>query len=245
MPPRATPFPNCPTRRPFLCGLAGGSVLLALLGGPASAGALAPADLEDRARFYDAIYSLSHEPINQAPSPFVVRMLDRLSPPTRLPPRALDIGSGNGRHSIYAAQKGFAVTAVDISPVGLAQTRLKADALQLPVQTLQADIHQFDLGDRTWDLILLVDFPFDTETLLPKIRQALKPGGLLILKVVSTAQAHEPDELIAYRFMDRSRLHQSVSEFETLHDSEGPTPTLWGVQKIMALYAGRKPRQGS
>jgi 2-polyprenyl-3-methyl-5-hydroxy-6-metoxy-1,4-benzoquinol methylase len=35
--------------------------------------------------------------------------------------RALDIACGSGRNAVYLAERGFEVTAVDISPVALAQ----------------------------------------------------------------------------------------------------------------------------
>lgn len=198
------------------------------------------ATLKDRATFYDAIYSLSHEPLNHAPSPFVVRMLETL-PPASEGAKALDIGSGNGRHAIYAAQQGYEVTAVDISEVGLEQTRMKAESKHLAVHTVQRDIRQFDFGVNTYDLILLIDFPFESHDLLSRIRHALKPGGVLLVKAVSTLQPHQADELIEYVFLDREKLKKEFTRFEVLHDTEGPTRTLWGVEKIMALYAVRKP----
>lgn len=46
--------------------------------------------------------------------------------------RAIDIGCGDGRNSLYLAEYGCCVTAIDISPVGVATTRQFAAEHPLP-----------------------------------------------------------------------------------------------------------------
>lgn len=61
----------------------------------------------------------------------------RLLPPP--PARVLDVGAGTGFLSILAAQQGYQVTSVDLSPHMLARLRDKATSERLDIETVQAD----------------------------------------------------------------------------------------------------------
>ncbi|HEY7745713.1 MAG TPA: methyltransferase domain-containing protein, partial [Desulfuromonadales bacterium] len=54
--------------------------------------------------------------------------------------RALDIASGRGRNSLYLAELGLSVTAVDVSDEALAQLGREAARRHLPVETRCVDL---------------------------------------------------------------------------------------------------------
>jgi methyl halide transferase len=56
------------------------------------------------------------------------------------PSRALELGCGTGTNSIWLAQQGFNVTAVDISPLALEQARHKAESANVHVSFLEVDV---------------------------------------------------------------------------------------------------------
>ncbi|BBB29629.1 methyltransferase domain-containing protein [Neptunomonas japonica] len=56
------------------------------------------------------------------------------------PGSVLDLASGDGGSSLYLAQQGFAVTAVDIAEEGLKRLALSAKEHQLSIRTLQCDL---------------------------------------------------------------------------------------------------------
>lgn len=196
----------------------------------------------DVATEYDLVYAITHGRMSARPTPFLVATITAAG----LPPAhatALDIGSGNGRNSLYLARHGYQVTAVDLSRVGLDLTRQQAQRDHLPVRTVDQDINTFDFGSRRWDLIVLIDFPFAYRTLLPKIAAGLRPGGLVVVQAVSAKQAglESPDHMLRYTFMRRRDLTAAFAGFTVLHLHEGEQPTTWGVKAIMITFAARKP----
>ena len=58
------------------------------------------------------------EHIIKEPMPLLVRVASQLPPG-----RALDLACGAGRHAIFLASRGWQVTAVDASPVGIKLAR--------------------------------------------------------------------------------------------------------------------------
>ena len=54
--------------------------------------------------------------------------------------RALELGCGTGTNSIFLAQSGFQVTAVDLSEEALRQARVKAEQARVSINFIQADI---------------------------------------------------------------------------------------------------------
>lgn len=191
---------------------------------------------------YDLDYAIDHGALLTAPSPFLVGELGEAGAGGG-DPSALDIGSGSGRNSLYLARRGYNVTAVDLSKVGLALTQQQAQAAGLPVETVDADINKFDIGQNRWNLVVLIDFPFPYRKLLPRIAAGLKPGGMVVIQEVSSAEPAEesPDHILRYTFMDRRDLDAPFAGFTVLHDEQAKEPTAWGVQAIMIRYAARKP----
>jgi len=61
----------------------------------------------------------------EALEPPLAEALDRLAAPGR---RLVDLGTGDGLVAVAAAQRGFAVTAVDVAPSALGRARERADA---------------------------------------------------------------------------------------------------------------------
>jgi len=65
------------------------------------------------------------------------------------PCRALELGCGTGTNSVWLAQQGFEVTAVDLAPLAIEQAEKRAHAGGVKVHFLVADVlHLPDLGGR-------------------------------------------------------------------------------------------------
>lgn len=192
---------------------------------------------------YDLQYAIARGPILTDPSPFLVSSLQWDPPPAGA--TALDIGSGSGRNALYLARRGFQVTAVDLSRVGLDLTRQQAQAAHLPVTTVRADINHFAVGQARWNLIVLIDFPFPYQVLLSRLAAGLKPGGMIVVQAVSSQQPQEssPDHRLRYTFMRRADLDAAFHGFGVLAESEEKQSTVWGVPAIMVRLAARRPRE--
>ena len=63
--------------------------------------------------------------------------------------RLLDLGAGEGRDSVFFAELGLDVCAVEISPAGLEKAEQLADQREVEIETLEADVNTFDPPDRS------------------------------------------------------------------------------------------------
>jgi len=102
------------------------------------------------------------------------------------PGKALDLGMGLGRNSIFLAQKGWDVTGIDLSDVAIAAAQQRARQLGVQIKAMAADVNQFQLGTDQWDLVCVLYFVIDETmpNLYERIAKAVKPGGLVIVEGV-------------------------------------------------------------
>lgn len=101
------------------------------------------------------------------------------------PGSALDLGCGAGSYSIYLAQRGYGVTAVDFMPQAVEMARRRARDAGVDVTVVQADVTQFH-HPGAFDLILDVGCLHGLSdqlrpAYLQQIRRWLAPGGDFIL----------------------------------------------------------------
>lgn len=109
------------------------------------------------------------------PIPELARRIDTLPEG-----RALDVATGTGRNALYLAGRGYDVEAVDVSDEALERAQSRADERDVDVEWIRADLTApgFDLEAGTYDLIT-VSF-FAALELLPDLKEALAPGGVLV-----------------------------------------------------------------
>jgi SAM-dependent methyltransferase len=117
---------------------------------------------------------------SQKPDPFLVKAYDNFIQP--LFPQggtALDLAGGIGRHAIWLAQRGWRVTLLDISEVGLNQARRNATQLAKRIKFRVTDLKSFS-GASRYDLVLA--FFYLERAILPELLRSVKTGGLLVYK---------------------------------------------------------------
>jgi SAM-dependent methyltransferase len=99
--------------------------------------------------------------------------------------RALDLGTGEGRNAIWLAERGWQVTAVDFSAVGLAKAaELAARHGVTGIRWVEADLREYQPGPAAYDLVLLAYVhlrPDEFGALLAAAASALAPGGTLLV----------------------------------------------------------------
>lgn len=116
----------------------------------------------------------------------------------RPPGRALDLGAGEGRTALWLAERGWHVTAVDFSDVGLDKGRQRAEALGVAgnVEWICADLLDFDPAGSSYDLVLLLFVhlpPADRRRLLRQAAATLDPGGLMLVVGYHPVEDTDPD----------------------------------------------------
>ena len=104
--------------------------------------------------------------------------------------RALDIGAGEGRNSLFLAKNGFKVTAIDLISEGLKKLKKAAKKRGLKIYTKTINVKKFKFVPSKYSLIILIsaiDFlkKSEIEKIIPKIKKSLIPGGAIYFSVFS------------------------------------------------------------
>lgn len=146
------------------------------------------ADPEQLAR-WNSRFAAEGYLFGKAPNAFLASQRERLRPGMR----ALCVADGEGRNSVWLARQGLRVTAFDFSPVALEKARALAGEAGVPVDYRQADVFGFEWAGATWDVVVAIFIQFATPEqrawIFQRLRDALAPGGLLIL------QGYRPEQV--------------------------------------------------
>ena len=113
------------------------------------------------------------------PNRFVVAELADLRPG-----RALDLGAGEGRNAVWLASRGWRVTAVDFSAVGLGKGRRLAQAHGVAVDWICADLRDYQPEAQWFQLVLVAYLQLraaDLDGVLRRAAAALAPEGMLLV----------------------------------------------------------------
>ena len=123
----------------------------------------------------------SADPIHSTPVPnrFLVAEVAGLPPG-----RALDLACGAGRNAVWLAERGWRVTAVDFSDVGLSMARELARARGVSVEWIEADVLTWTPAAGAYDLVcvLYLQLPPDERRAVLRLAvDAVRPGGTLLV----------------------------------------------------------------
>ncbi len=104
--------------------------------------------------------------------------------------RVLDLCCGPGRHSVELARRGMRVTGVDRTRSYLRRARRKAARAGLEVEFVEQDMREplgcdrFDVAINMFTSFGYFEAPSDDLRVLANLRQALAPGGVLLIDTV-------------------------------------------------------------
>ncbi len=107
--------------------------------------------------------------------------------------RAVDLACGEGRNSIWLAEKGWEVTGVDFSPVGLAKAKRFADLWGVQVTWVESAVEEWSPPPERFDLVAMcyLQLPQPSRSAaLAVAASAVARGGTLLVV------AHDVDNLI-------------------------------------------------
>ena len=100
--------------------------------------------------------------------------------------KALDVASGAGRNSIYLANNGFDVEALDISSVALEVLNNKGFK---NISCKLVDLDEYEIPKNNYDLIVMTNFL--DRNLIPKLSIALKIDGVLFIETYMEDKLNE------------------------------------------------------
>jgi SAM-dependent methyltransferase len=131
---------------------------------------------------WDERYSGAEFEWSMHPNQFVAAELAGLPPG-----RALDLAAGEGRNSVWLAERGWSVTAVDFSPVGLEKGRKLSAARGVgdsQVDWVVADLSEYEPAREAFELVLIAYLHLGAALrarVLAGAAAALAPGGTLLI----------------------------------------------------------------
>jgi 2-polyprenyl-3-methyl-5-hydroxy-6-metoxy-1,4-benzoquinol methylase len=126
----------------------------------------------------------------------------------RKPGRALDIGMGQGRNSLFLAALGWDVTGFDISEVAVKQAQEQARKRRLKLTAQVGDVDKYDYGKARWDLVVGMYMHDLLTRNADKIVVSLKPGGMLVIEGIhrDVAKANLQGKAYGHRTNDLLRV---------------------------------------
>jgi SAM-dependent methyltransferase len=172
------------------------------------------------------------------PNPLIAAELEDLPPG-----RCVDLAAGEGRHALWLARRGWDVTAVDFSAVGLERGRAApgGDAVRWVV----ADVLTWAPAEPGLDLVLVAYLHLpeaDTVALLSRAVGWLRPGGRLVLLGHDvenlTRGVGGPQEAAILHSVDRLAPVAALLEVDRLAQVERPTPAGTALDTVLV---GRRP----
>lgn len=137
---------------------------------------------------------------------------------------ALDIACGNGRNSLFLAEKGFRVDAADISTI--ATDRLRAQ--NATINVICTDLDAWDCPPNHYELI--INIRFLNRGLFPSIQAGLKPGGILIFESFLNGEADT-------YCLKHNELPEAFPSFKVIHYAEQQIAHPGRFNQIASLVA--------
>ena len=97
------------------------------------------------------------------------------------PGRAVDLGAGEGRHALWLTERGWRVTAVDFSAVGIARGEAEARRRGLAVEWVVDDVTTWQPAEPGSCDLVLVAYLHVPGDVLHRVGRWLAPGGALVV----------------------------------------------------------------
>lgn len=98
---------------------------------------------------------------------------------------ALAVADGEGRNSVFMAERGLEVTALEFAPTAIARAEMLADERAVDVTFQQCDILRDPWPEAQFDIVagIFIQFvgPEERALQLERMKEATKPGGIVML----------------------------------------------------------------
>ena len=204
--------------------------------------------LSEEYKRWEARYSAPDYIFGKAPNYF----LAKCKPLLPASGRVLAVADGEGRNSVWLAEQGLEVHAIDFSPTAQDKARALARERGVNVMFELADVHNWAYPEAAYDVVCEIFTQFSTpvERALKwaGMRKALKPGGLLIIQgytpkqlAYGTGGPKQVDQLYTRPMLEKAfaDFHDMIFTEEELEMHEGTQHS--GMSAVIGLIC-QKPR---
>lgn len=117
-----------------------------------------------------------------APNAFLKAQAHRLRPGLDV----LSVADGDGRNGVWLAEQGLNVHSVDFSPTALKKAEALAKVRGVAIRAERADLFTWAWPIEAYDVVVAIFLQFappaERKRMFEGMKQALKPGGLLLLE---------------------------------------------------------------
>lgn len=128
---------------------------------------------------WDRRYAEGSHGLSSEPNPLLAELAGPLPAG-----RALDLAAGAGRNAIWLARRGWRVTAVDFSRVGLERAATRAGDLGLELECVRADLYDYHPPAAAFDLVLIAYMhpqAAQRASVFAAAAEAVAPGGHVLV----------------------------------------------------------------
>jgi SAM-dependent methyltransferase len=184
--------------------------------------------------FWDQQYSSPDFKYGKQANQFLRNQAVRLLPKSRV----LLPGDGEGRNSVWLAEKGHQVTALDNSRVGLDKALTLALERGVGIEVIEADLGDWTPEDASYDALVLTYVHLPASVRMGahgRLIQALRPGGWFILEAFHplqlgmTSGGPKAEDMLYTADMIRSDMSQNTQVvMKEIFAWEGQTQLLEG-----------------
>lgn len=147
---------------------------------------------------------------------------------------ALDVACGVGQNAIWLARQGYDVIALDGSLAGLRYGRDAIAGTGLRVRFVAADLDRFVPPRDVFALIIV--FRFLDRALIPKLKQALTRGGLMIYQTFNVNRLRATPQMARRYLLEPGELARLFADFDTI-----ATNDTHDIGDELSYWVGRRP----
>lgn len=137
---------------------------------------------DDAREFWNQRFAADGYIFGTEPNMFLVSQAHLFQPGMHV----LDVACGEGRNSVWLAQRGCRVTGVDISPLALEKARRLADTRGAKVTWVEGDVRSREWEPAEFDAVVCIFIQFadpqTRERLFGGFKTTLTAGGLVLLQ---------------------------------------------------------------
>lgn len=128
---------------------------------------------------WDRLYGEKEWALSLEPNALLVDLVSPLEPG-----RALDLGAGEGRNTVWLAEQGWRVTAVDFSRVAIEKARRRAETCGVEPELVVADLRDFRPTAGAYEVVVSAYVhpeALERAAMFAAAAEAVAPGGHLLV----------------------------------------------------------------
>ena len=135
--------------------------------------------------------------------------------------KALDLACGSGRNSIFLAECGFDVDALDIAEAAIKALDAEAKQKNLlsKINTLLVDLDTYEIQEETYDIIVMTNYL--DRAILESAKNALKKDGILFVETYMLSDENEKKQSNLDNLLKSQELKNMLDDsWQILHYEE-------------------------